>query len=107
MKNDRTKGKPVGGHDDDAFMLLNFREEHVDVVATMLLPVLKDGFTFIKEQQSIMDLRFPTGSAKCRRQLNTRITALTLRTDPGIEQWSIERTDPCTACSQNLHFTAC
>lgn len=45
-------------------MLLNFREEHVDVVATVLFPVLKDGFTFIKEQQGIMDLRFPTGSAR-------------------------------------------
>ena len=50
---------PVGSHDDDALMLLHFCEEHVDVVAAVLLPVLKDGLTLIKEQQSIMNLGLP------------------------------------------------
>ncbi|KAA6419620.1 MAG: hypothetical protein FRX49_10345 [Trebouxia sp. A1-2] len=50
---------PVGSHDDDTLMLLHFCEEHVDVVAAVLLPVLKDGLTLIKEQQSIMDLGLP------------------------------------------------
>ena len=50
---------PVGSHDDDALMLLHFCEEHVDVVAAMLLPVFKDGLALIKEQQSIMDLCLP------------------------------------------------
>ncbi len=40
-------------------MLLHFCEEHVDVVAAVLLSVLKDGLTLIKEQQSIMDLGLP------------------------------------------------
>ena len=40
-------------------MLLNFRQEQVDMMAAMLLPVFKDGFTLIKEQQSIMNLGFP------------------------------------------------
>ena len=50
---------PVGSHDDDALMLLHFCEEHVDMVAAVLLPVLKNGLTLIKEQQSIMDLGLP------------------------------------------------
>ena len=40
-------------------MLLHFCEEHVDVVAAVLLPVLKDGLALIKEQQSIVDLCLP------------------------------------------------
>ncbi len=40
-------------------MLLHFCEEHVDVVAAMLLPVFKDGLALIKEQQSVVDLCLP------------------------------------------------
>ena len=44
-------------------MLLNFCQEHVDMVAAMLLPVFENCFTLIKEQQSIMYLCFPADSA--------------------------------------------
>ena len=50
---------PVGGHDDDAFMLFHLCQKHVDMVAAVLLSVLKNGFTLIKEQQSIVNLCFP------------------------------------------------
>ena len=40
-------------------MLLHLCQQHVDMVAAVLLPVLKDGFTLIKEQQRIMDFGLP------------------------------------------------
>ena len=50
---------PVCCHDDDAIMLLNFCQQQIDMVAAVLLPILKDGFTLIKEQQSIMNFCLP------------------------------------------------
>ena len=40
-------------------MLLHLCQQHVDMVAAVLLPVLKDGFTLVKEQQCIMDFGLP------------------------------------------------
>lgn len=48
-------------------MFLYLRQQHVDVLAAVLLPVLKDGFTLVKEQQCIMYLGLP---ASVSRQLN-------------------------------------
>ena len=45
-------------------MLLHFCEEHVNMIAAVLLPVLKNGFTLVKEQQSVMDLCFPAATPK-------------------------------------------
>ena len=50
---------PVGRHDDDALMLLHLCQQHVNMVAAVLLPVLKNGFTLVKKQQCIMDFGLP------------------------------------------------
>ena len=50
---------PVRGHDDDAIMFLHLRQQLVYVVAAVLLPVLKNGFALIKEEQRIMNLGLP------------------------------------------------
>lgn len=40
-------------------MFLYLRQQHVDMVAAVLLPVLKNGFTLVKEQQCVMNLGLP------------------------------------------------
>ena len=43
-------------------MLLNLCQQQIDMVAAVLFPILKDGFTLIKEQQGIMNLCLPADS---------------------------------------------
>lgn len=49
-------------------MFLHLSQQHVDVVAAVLLSVLKDGFTLVEEQQRIMNLGLPAYSVA---QLNS------------------------------------
>ena len=40
-------------------MFLHLSQQHVDMVAAVLLPVLKDGFTLVKKEQGIMNFGLP------------------------------------------------
>lgn len=68
-RKDTSKVAPVGGHDDDAIVLLHLSQQQVDMMAAMLLPVLKDSFALIKEQQCIMNLSLPAGTPSAARSI--------------------------------------